>query len=109
MIEYFLIVLWGLDILFTYFGILKIKKIYPKKKYSDLEYNGMNVYFWNKFGLKKGTLISILCQVPLLFLMIILTRNYLNYLYMIFGMYTVVFYIHYLDYWIIRKKEMKLK
>lgn len=104
MIKFFIIGLWLLDVLFTYFNITNAKELFPDKSYSDMEMNRMNVFFWNKFGLKRGTIFSALCQIPLLIVLFLLINNDERILYMFFGMYVIIFYIHFENYFMVKRK-----
>lgn len=55
----------GLDMIGTVHTINLYKKFCPKKDFYKLELNPMVKYFWKKFGLERGTVISILIQVGL--------------------------------------------
>jgi uncharacterized membrane protein len=109
-ITFIIIGLWFFDLLFTYFNITILRKLYPDKSYSEMEMNKMNVFFWNKLGLKKGTITSALFQIPLLLLIFYLLSFNEKMLYTLFGIYVVVFYIHLENYFYCKgkiKEEME--
>lgn len=69
---------YGLDWIGTIYSINLIKKLHPKRDYSECELNKLAVFLWEKFGFERGTFIGIFTQIiiaySLIFLFFILFR-----------------------------------
>lgn len=71
---FFIIVLIGyiLDGYLTYFGVKKIKEIYPERTYDEIEENRICVWCWKQLGYEYGTAISFIFTTGLLLALFII-------------------------------------
>lgn len=106
MIELKLIILtlFLIDMILTYLNANKYKKLYPEKDYTSIELNPIPKYFWKKFGLLNGGIISVIIQLSIL--LIVLSFFDRDTFLIFIGMYIVFNLIH-LDNYNLLKKQSK--
>jgi hypothetical protein len=88
-------VLFGSDMLATYFYVGKIRKKYPKIDYKRFEYNLIVRWCWEKFGFHKGMMVAPVLMSPFWIAYAVMSVWRDEFFYIILGMYMVVFLVHY--------------
>ena len=98
--------LWGLDAISTLLFMTTYKKKYKDNRWMDIEANPIVRFFWKKFGLEKGMLISMVCLMPI----IIATSIVVSFDRFFFGVSLGIYYIVFMEHFhAIRFVVKKLK
>ena len=94
--QYYIIVFFLIDVTLTYFFMRKYRKNFPDDpRWFEQEINVLVKFCWKKFGLGKGSVISVLIISPVILGMVYLASDNPVILGFFFGMYYVVFVIHF--------------
>ena len=98
-----ILILWICDMSMTLYNVKKGLKVNPFLELSKVEGNLMVVFFWKKFGINKGTLIAMICQIPIFGILIWCFSKFPQMAYFMLGAYFIIFYMHYLNFMDLRK------
>jgi len=101
-ITYLISICFIADIVFTYLNVVRYKKLFPNKDYTNLELNPLVKTFWKLCGLLYGGIIATLIQIFLIVIFIISFS--IETLYTLFGVYIAILLIHLDNYSLINKK-----
>lgn len=106
LISFIILLLFLVDITFTYLNISKFRKLYPKKDPYLIELNPLLRFLWKKLGLLKGGIVGTIIQIGLLFIIFLVFNR--DTLLVLMGAFLMVILIH-LDNFILLLKKQKKK
>lgn len=92
-------ILYIADFTLTYFNSRKFLIKNPKANVRQYEMNQLVRYMWQKYGIGKGTLAANLFIAPLMAIFLFWIRNDLKGIYFVLGVYSIVFYIHAINFY----------
>jgi hypothetical protein len=89
-------ILWGLDGISTLFFMKNYQRRFPNDNHwIDIEANPIVRFFWRRFGLMKGMLISMICVMPIIIAVSLVASFERFFFGMAIGMYLLVFMEHF--------------
>jgi hypothetical protein len=102
-LQILILIFFIIDQTFTYLNVVHYRKLFPKKDWTKMELNPIVRSMWQKFGLLKGGVISLIIQTGIIiFLLILLNKDILL---ILTGAYIIVTMIHIDNYILIKAKE----
>jgi hypothetical protein len=87
--------LYLIDVLSTYSFMKTVRKNFPEyENWADMELNPIVKFWLKKLGVFKGTIVSVLCTMPIILFMVYVAGTHVFFFGMIIGMYITVFNVH---------------
>ena len=100
--------LWGLDAISTLLFMTTYRKKYKDNHWINIEANPIVRFFWRRFGLHKGMLISMVCVMPIIILVSLMASLERFFFGMTMGMYLITFMEHFHAIrFVVRKREKR--
>jgi len=101
-------VLWGFDAISTILFMKTYKKRFPNNNWINIEANPIVRFFWRRFGLEKGMLLSMVCVMPIIIITSIVASFERFFFGMSIGMYLITFMEHFHAIrFVVRKREKR--
>ena len=99
-------ILWGIDGLSTLLFMRNYQRKFPNDDHwINIEANPIVRFFWRRFGLHKGMLISMVCVMPIIILVSLMASLERFFFGMSIGMYLITFMEHFHAIRFVVKKE----
>lgn len=83
-----------IDMILTYKNMGYAKRLYPRHRAEDAEVNIMARWFWKRFGLKFGSIISYILAIIVITIALNLIGASRYFVGFLMGMYYVIFLLH---------------
>lgn len=100
--------LWGLDAISTLLFMTTYRKKYKDNHWINIEANPIVRFFWRKYGLYKGMIISMICVMPIIIGVSIMASFDRFVFGLAIGMYLITFMEHFHAIrFVVRKREKR--